>query len=934
MFKQVIKKIKNKKWLSFCLVLGMAFLIATLSCHPMFKAGSLDKLLNRIFVQHIEDTNSFPTVIRKEDYVLQTDYSSVADMNALVDAHRTKWSSIMNLPILEEQTYFYFPRETTMSTYANRGYRHNISYMPALSEHAEILYGEGYDTYQGAGIPCIVSESIMDKYNLVVGEEIEFTEWKNDKNQTLKLYLAGVFREKSSDDLFWQMEPNEMVSNIFVSKEAFDYIFQEYPNDFVYFAYCQVLDYRLITHRNAEMVGKATEYIATNEKEFTESLTPFIEKYISDKKTVEITLWVLELPILGMVLAYIYMVACQIVETEKNEIAMIKSRGGSRLQVIGMYLLQSVLLAAVSLLVGLPLGFFLCKLGAGTTDFLSFSLKGLDMYQPVWEMLLFGLIAAAVSIVFLLVPVIASSGISIVQRKSAVKVNKKAIWEKFFFDIILLAVAGYLIYNFNQNMPNIRASALLAQKMDPIIFLDAVLFILALGLFLLRLIQYLVKLVYRIGSKKWKPAMYASFLQITRTFSKQGIISVFLVLTIALGLFYANIARTINSNSVGRIEYNTGADMVVSETWTKRYLQSMGQILDYEYIEPDSQKYNQLITNGMCDNITRVIYDDKVELTRNTTVVKDCQLQGIVTDEFGRTAELKDDLHGDEHWYHNLNKLAQNQRGVIISSNLADALGVKVGDTVKVTRYCDVLTLKNSERGQMSGEVCAIVNHWPGYQKYKYEDGELKENYLVVMNYSSAFSYYKISPYKVWLNLAEGVSAEEVEEVLDTMELNYPQITSVEGQVQDMKDSTLIQITNGMFTLSFIIALVLCAVGFMIYWIASIRQRELLFGVYRAMGMTVRDINKMLINEHIFSTLLSVIAGGGVGMIATLFFAELFGVIYLPQQHNIEIFLKFDIGDIVKIAIVVIIMMLVCLVVLRNLIKSMNITQALKLGED
>ena len=35
-----------------------------------------------------------------------------------------------------------------------------------------------------------------------------------------------------------------------------------------------------------------------------------------------------------------------------------------------------------------------------------------------------------------------------------------------------------------------------------------------------------------------------------------------------------------------------------------------------------------------------------------------------------------------------------------------------------------------------------------------------------------------------------------------------------------------------------------------------------------------------------------------------------------------------------KIAIVVILMMVVCLMVLRNLIKSMNITQALKLGED
>ena len=70
MLKQVLKKIKNKKWLSLCLVLGLTFLIATLSCHPMFKAGSLDKLLNRYFEQYIETENKYPTVLSEEDYVM------------------------------------------------------------------------------------------------------------------------------------------------------------------------------------------------------------------------------------------------------------------------------------------------------------------------------------------------------------------------------------------------------------------------------------------------------------------------------------------------------------------------------------------------------------------------------------------------------------------------------------------------------------------------------------------------------------------------------------------------------------------------------------------------------------------------------------------------------------------------------------------------
>ena len=63
MIKMIMKKIKNKTWLTMCLLLGMSFLVATFSCQPMFKAGSLDKLLDNMFDGYIEDNNEYPTTI-------------------------------------------------------------------------------------------------------------------------------------------------------------------------------------------------------------------------------------------------------------------------------------------------------------------------------------------------------------------------------------------------------------------------------------------------------------------------------------------------------------------------------------------------------------------------------------------------------------------------------------------------------------------------------------------------------------------------------------------------------------------------------------------------------------------------------------------------------------------------------------------------------
>ena len=98
--------------------------------------------------------------------------------------------------------------------------------------------------------------------------------------------------------------------------------------------------------------------------------------------------------------------------------------------------------------------------------------------------------------------------------------------------------------------------------------------------------------------------------------------------------------------------------------------------------------------------------------------------------------------------------------------------------------------------------------------------------------------------------------------------------------------------------------------------------------------MSLKDVNGMLINEHIFSTFLSVIAGGVVGMVSTLLFVKLFGIVYLPEKHNLDIYIYFEMGDIIKLSVVIVLMILVCILVLRKLLKSLNITQALKLGEE
>ena len=193
---------------------------------------------------------------------------------------------------------------------------------------------------------------------------------------------------------------------------------------------------------------------------------------------------------------------------------------------------------------------------------------------------------------------------------------------------------------------------------------------------------------------------------------------------------------------------------------------------------------------------------------------------------------------------------------------------------------------------------------------------------------------FELAPYEVWGSVADGVSDEEVYARISELVPELNRFDSVDREIVDMKNTPDIQIINGLFTLSFLISLVLCGVGFLIYWIASIQKRELLFGVYMAMGLSRRNISGMLILEHIFSTLTSVLAGGGVGMVATILFIQLFCVAYLPEKSNLDVYVYYESGDMIKLFTVIALMIIICLMVLRRMINNISITGALKKGEE
>jgi putative ABC transport system permease protein len=144
----------------------------------------------------------------------------------------------------------------------------------------------------------------------------------------------------------------------------------------------------------------------------------------------------------------------------------------------------------------------------------------------------------------------------------------------------------------------------------------------------------------------------------------------------------------------------------------------------------------------------------------------------------------------------------------------------------------------------------------------------------------------------------------------------------------------MIQGTNGILTVSFIVVLLLCGVGFLIFWILSIQSRALQFGIFRAMGMSMKEILQMLLGEQAFITGSAIVAGILIGLAGSYLYIPLIQIAYGSADSMIPLSIQPAASDLVKIFVVVALIIGICMVVLGKIIKEIKISQALKLGED
>ena len=937
MFRFVIRKMLNKKWMMIALLVGNILLVAISAAGAMYTETSLQRTLQGVMKKYVAERNSYPLTYSVKTATLREQKDWIFDTT-----ERMKQSGAdFGVPVLHAISYYacLSSKSTTDMEREDREESLTIGAISNAEDHLKIIEGTGFSNgfNEDGTVDLIVSEQAYQTLRLLLGEVITFDRYVLEDGSHLRGRIAGVFTNSDVNDFFWVRSPNRYEKTIFMQYDLFKDLFMQPDSENIVTAdWYTLYDYSQLEVANVRNMLTTSEAYTAHFKSLKDGLldaqrgsdnfTDLLNDFLKTEKKVRTTFLVLQAPIYVLLALFIFMVSRQIGDMEQSEIAVLKSRGAGKSQILFVYLLESIIMEIIALLIGLPLAWVLTYVLGSANAFLEFVYRRDLRVVLTPKALLFAGIAVVFSILTMVIPAVRYSKTTIVNHKQRKhKRSETPIWHRFFLDFILLAVSIYGLYSFNNQKAVLTERVLSGESLDPLLFISSSLFMIGAGLLMLRLIPLIEKLIFRIFKNKWSPALYTSFLQVIRTRKSQGFIMVFLVMTIALGVFNAAAARTVNDNDERNLRYLNGSDVVLQEKWLNNAdAVAEDSSIELEYYEPDYGRFKSLEGNG-ADVVTRVYYNNAGTVSLKAGTLRNVRVMGIDTKEFGEAAWFDDTLM-HPHWYNYLNALGQKSRAVLVSSNFKE-YGYKLNDSIYF--YADG---KN-----MLGVIYGFVDYWPGYSRLKYTkdaDGVFKEieQYMIVANLSQMQETWGIRPYQIWMKTGEDSSA--IYRLQQEKELVFTEFHDTNADYVAHKNDAVLQGTNGILTVGFITALALCTVGFLIYWITSVRQRELQFGIFRAMGMSMREIVVMLLNEHIFISGASILSGVLVGRLTAFLFMPLIQIAYSSAENALPLEIITDPRDSVRLAVIIGLMVLICLIVIGVIIRKMKIAQALKLGED
>lgn len=807
-------------------------------------------------------------------------------------------------------------------------------------------------------IGVMVSRYVADRLGVQVGDKYVAFTGREDKGAIrIPFVVTGVWEPRDRKEFYWFYRPDQLDIMLLTTETNFSAnIGPVIGKNLSEAMWLSVFDGDSVRVWNApDFLARITSVTAAMSAQkinvdLSASPQDGLLRYQRDSRTLMLQLYTFSIPLFVLVLVFVVLVAGLTIDDQRGEIAVLRSRGATGWQVLGITFLGALLLGIVALGAGAGVGLIIALFMGQARSFLTFVTGDFLPVMVTAASMPFGVGAAIVTVIITVLPVIGAIGHTILTYKQArARSLKPPWWQRIWLDVLLLIPAAYWTYLL-QKQGTVDIPFLGTGNGDPLsipgLFLVPALAMFAITLVFIRLLPLFLRLVAWILKRLPGVGLLLATQQLARSPGYYAAPMLLMVLTLALATFTASIATTLDQYLDQQARYTVGGDVLLAgigvntRPATTPSSSSFGQV---GLLDSNSGSQIDLAAALQTEQNTgpRYLFLPVSEYLKAPGVQASTRVGRYpVTFQFGvGGAENGHILAVDRTEYASIafwrkdfasqplaalmNALAATPDGILISEDSMRDQALNIGDVVPV-------------KVQLPGDIVAmqlrIVGNfklWPGWYPKRAGEGS-----LIIGNLEYLFeSVGGQVPYDVWIKVKRGFDTAAVVPAARQIDKGTWDASDVGTLISDAQVRPERQGLFGMLSIGFLAATALTVLGFFLYFVFSYRRRFIQLGVLRAIGLSTRQMALSLAWEMALLLGIGSAVGTLLGNVISRFYIPFMQVGANDEMRALPFQVVTDWSAIYGVYYVFGALFVVVLVALVIFLRRVKIFQAVKLGE-
>lgn len=814
----------------------------------------------------------------------------------------------------------------------------SLGFLSDVESHVEILDGQVAQPAATASEPLdvLVSLKLVEETGVQPGEE--YVVYSEDPLQASgkvqqEVRIAGVWRALDPAEDYWFYQQSAFDQVLLLPEPSYAQFAADTKGEVGLAVWSLAFDGQgLQTSEVDELVGR----ILTVEKEAAARLDSLDlarspkEKLLDFRRTVQfltISMYVVGVPVIGLVMYFISLVSGMLVSRQRNEVAILRSRGTTTGQVTGIYLFEGLIVGTAATVCGVLLGERLAQVMGWTRSFLVLEQRPLLNTTLSWANLRYGLVALVASLLASMGPAISAARATIVTYKQELARTLRApLWQRAYLDLLLVlpALYGYYLLRQRGTISFLEAEGQADSPFsNPYLFLVPILFVFGLALLTIRTYPWVMRLLAWLANAWHGSVPVLALRHLARSVRQYVGPLLLLVLTLSLAVLTASMAQTLDAHARERSYYEVGSDfrlVEMGESTERQGGDGEGESADAGKEEAEGPAWlflpvsEHLRIPGV--RAAARVWEKEVTAKLAAGNVK-AQFMGVDRIDFGQVAFFRQD-YAPASFGALMNALAVRDDAVLVSRELYDQ-GLEVGDTVQIQ-------IPLGEAPTAKFVVGGVVDLFPRLYP---EDGPFFVGNLDFVFQHAGATY----PYDVWLRTDPDVNTFAVLQGADRAGIDVMRAYDAREAIQDAQSSPERQGVFGLLSVGFVAAALLTVLGFVIYSYISFSQRYIELGVLRAIGLSMGQMASFLAAEQLVLIVSGTAVGTGLGVLASRLFIPFFQVQAGEHPFTPPFIVQVGWDRLPYIYAVLGVMFVAGVLVLLISLRRMRVFEAVKLGE-